>query len=34
VAFGGAAVLSGAMRLLQAWANTRVSFATGADLNT
>lgn len=33
VAFGGAAVLSGAMRLLQAWANTRVSFATGADLS-
>jgi len=33
IAFGGAAVLSGAMRLLQAWANTRVSFATGADLS-
>jgi len=31
--FGGAAVLSGAMRLLQAWANTRISFATGADLS-
>jgi ATP-binding cassette subfamily B protein len=33
IAFGGAAVLSGTMRLLQAWANTRVSFATGADLS-
>ena len=33
VAFAGAALLAGVMRLLQAWANTRVSFATGADLS-
>jgi ATP-binding cassette subfamily B protein len=33
VVFGGAALFSGVMRLLQIWANTRVSFATGADLS-
>lgn len=31
-AFGLAALLAGAMRLLLAWANIRLSFATGADL--
>jgi ATP-binding cassette, subfamily B, bacterial PglK len=31
--FGGAALTAGAMRLLQAWANMRVSFAAGADLS-
>lgn len=31
-AFGLAALLAGAMRLLLVWANTRISFATGADL--
>lgn len=33
VLFIGAALLAGVMRLLQAWANTRVSFTTGADLS-
>ena len=33
ILFGLAALLSGGMRLLQIWANTRVSFATGADLS-
>ncbi len=33
ILFGGAALLAGVMRLLQIWANTRVSFATGADLS-
>lgn len=33
VLFAVAALLSGVMRLLQNWANTRVSFATGADLS-
>lgn len=33
IIFGLAALLSGGMRLLQIWANTRVSFATGADLS-
>ncbi len=33
VVFGVAALFSGVMRLLQIWANTRVSFATGADLS-
>lgn len=32
VAFGAAALFAGAMRLLLLWANTRISFATGADL--
>jgi ATP-binding cassette subfamily B protein len=32
-AFAGAALLSGGMRLLQIWANTKVSFATGADIS-
>ena len=33
VVFAVAALFSGGMRLLQTWANTRVSFATGADLS-
>jgi ATP-binding cassette subfamily B protein len=33
IAFGVAALLAGAMRLLLLWANTRLSFATGADLS-
>jgi len=33
VVFMGASLLAGGMRLLQIWANTRVSFATGADLS-
>lgn len=32
VAFGAAALVAGAMRLLLLWASTRLSFATGADL--
>ena len=32
IAFGMAALLAGAMRLLLLWASTRISFATGADL--
>lgn len=32
MAFGCAAIIAGAMRLLQTWANVRVSFDTGADL--
>lgn len=31
--FGAAALLAGSMRLLLLWANTRLSFATGADLS-
>ncbi len=33
VAFGLASLTAGAMRLLLLWANTRLSFATGADLS-
>ena len=33
ITFVAAAILSGGMRLLQIWANTKVSFATGADLS-
>ena len=33
IAFGLAAMISGAMRLLLLWASTRLSFATGADLS-
>ena len=33
VAFVIASVLSGCMRLLQGWANTRVTYSTGADLS-
>ena len=33
LAFGIAAIISGAMRLLLLWANTRLAFATGADLS-
>ncbi len=33
ITFGIAAIISGAMRLLLLWANTRLSFATGADLS-
>jgi ATP-binding cassette subfamily B protein len=33
IAFGLAALLAGAMRLLLLWASTRLSFATGADLS-
>jgi ATP-binding cassette subfamily B protein len=33
IAFGAAALLAGAMRLLLLWASTRLSFATGADLS-
>lgn len=33
IGFGIAALLAGGMRLLLLWANTRLSFATGADLS-
>ncbi len=33
IAFGAAAIVAGAMRLLLLWASTRLSFATGADLS-
>lgn len=33
IAFGLAALMAGAMRLLLLWASTRLSFATGADLS-
>jgi len=33
IAFGVAALLAGAMRLILLWASTRLSFATGADLS-
>ena len=33
VAFGMAALIAGAMRLLLLWASTRLSFAAGADLS-
>ena len=33
IAFGTAAILAGAMRLLLLWVSTRLSFATGADLS-
>ncbi|MEI6066121.1 MAG: ABC transporter ATP-binding protein [Methylococcaceae bacterium] len=33
IAFGIAALMAGAMRLLLLWASTRLSFATGADLS-
>lgn len=33
IAFGLAALVAGAMRLLLIWASTRLSFATGADLS-
>lgn len=33
IAFSLAALIAGAMRLLMLWANTRLSFATGADLS-
>lgn len=33
IAFGLAALCAGSMRLLLLWANTRLSFATGADLS-
>ena len=33
VAFGLAALIAGAMRLLLLWASTRLSYATGADLS-
>lgn len=33
LAFGVAALIAGAMRLLLVWASTRLSFATGADLS-
>ena len=33
IVFGGAAFMSGAMRLVMFWASTRLSFATGADLS-
>ena len=33
IAFGAAAIIAGAMRLLLLWASTRLSFATGADLS-
>ena len=33
IAFGVAALVAGAMRLLLLWASTRLSFATGADLS-
>lgn len=33
LAFGTAALFAGAMRIFQLWANTRLSFATGADLS-
>lgn len=34
IAFGVAAILAGAMRLLLLWASTRVSYATGTDLSS
>ena len=33
IVFGGAALVTGAMRLVMFWASTRLSFATGADLS-
>ena len=33
IAFGVAALITGAMRLVLFWATTRLSFATGADLS-
>ena len=33
IAFGAAALIAGAMRLLLLWASTRLSFATGADFS-
>ena len=33
ILFGFAAIIAGGMRLLQIWANTRISFATGTDLS-
>ena len=33
ILFGLAAIIAGGMRLLQIWANTRISFATGTDLS-
>ena len=33
IAFGAAALLAGAMRLILLWTSTRLSFATGADLS-
>lgn len=33
ITFGGAALITGAMRLVLFWASTRLSFATGADLS-
>jgi len=33
IVFGVAALIAGAMRLLLLWANTRLSYATGADLS-
>ena len=33
IAFGAAALLAGAMRLILLWASTRLSFSTGADLS-
>ena len=33
IAFGAAALIAGAMRLLLLWASTRLSFAAGADLS-
>ncbi|CAN1526015.1 MdlB ABC-type multidrug transport system, ATPase and permease components [Methylophilaceae bacterium] len=33
IAFGSAALIAGAMRLLLLWVSTRLSFATGADLS-
>jgi ABC-type bacteriocin/lantibiotic exporter with double-glycine peptidase domain len=33
IAFGAAAVMAGILRLLMVWANTRLSYATGADLS-
>jgi ATP-binding cassette subfamily B protein len=33
VFFGAAAIIAGAMRLLLLWASTKLSYATGADLN-
>jgi len=33
ILFGGCAFISGLMRLIQGWLNTRISFAAGADLS-
>jgi ABC-type multidrug transport system fused ATPase/permease subunit len=33
IAFGAAALIAGAMRLLLLWANTRLSYSTGADIS-